>query len=163
MTQLEMLSERLGQVLLTREWTVTTAESCTGGGIGAAITDTAGSSAWFEQGFITYSNEAKIQALGVSDNTLSEHGAVSEQTVLEMAKGAACSAKAKCAVSVSGIAGPGGATSGKPVGTVWFGFYVNGQLSASHRVFSGNRQAVRNQAVEFALTSLIEILDNMPD
>ncbi len=114
------LSEKIGRALKARGATVTTAESCTGGWIAKAITDIAGSSAWFERGFVTYSNEAKSQMIGVSEATLRDNGAVSEPVVVEMAIGALRAARADYAISVSGVAGPDGGSVEKPVGTVWF-------------------------------------------
>ncbi len=126
-SELMQLSEKIGRALKARGATVTTAESCTGGWIAKAITDIAGSSAWFERGFVTYSNEAKSQMIGVSEATLRDNGAVSEPVVVEMAIGA-CAARADYAISVSGVAGPDGGSVEKPVGTVWFGVAsVSGQ------------------------------------
>ena len=114
------LAQQLGETLQRLGWQVTCAESCTGGGIGYAITSTSGSSSWFKSGYITYSNEAKHSLLGVSEQTLIDHGAVSQPVVEQMALGAAKAAGANVAVSVSGIAGPDGGSAGKPVGLVWF-------------------------------------------
>lgn len=118
-SELMRLSEQVGLALKARGATVTTAESCTGGWLAKAITDTAGSSAWFERGFVTYSNEAKAQMIGVREETLAQHGAVSEPVVVEMAIGALKAARADFAVAISGIAGPDGGSEEKPVGTVW--------------------------------------------
>ncbi len=149
------LSQRVGNGLGQLGATVTTAESCTGGWIAKVITDVAGSSAWFERGFVTYSNEAKHQLIGVNESTLEAYGAVSKGVVLEMAQGALAAAKADYAVSVSGIAGPDGGTPEKPVGTVWFGFAdKHGRTLAKVQRFDGDRDAVRRQATEFALQSL---------
>ncbi|WP_336819604.1 nicotinamide-nucleotide amidase [Cedecea sp. MMO-103] len=149
------LSQRVGNGLGQLGATVTTAESCTGGWIAKVITDVAGSSAWFERGFVTYSNEAKHQLIGVNETTLEAYGAVSKGVVLEMAQGALAVAKADYAVSVSGIAGPDGGTPEKPVGTVWFGFTdKHGRTLAKVQRFDGDRDAVRRQATEFALQSL---------
>lgn len=117
-TELMQLSERIGQALKARGATLTTAESCTGGWVAKVITDIAGSSAWFERGFVTYSNEAKAQMIGVQPDTLDAHGAVSEPVVVEMAIGALKAARADYAISISGIAGPDGGSEAKPVGTV---------------------------------------------
>lgn len=152
------LAQSLGDTLLAKGWYITCAESCTGGGIGFAITSTAGSSSWFNKGFITYSNQVKQDMLGVAESTIIEHGAVSAKTVEEMANGAAKMASAKVAISVSGIAGPDGGTPNKPVGTVWFGFYVNGQTMSKKQQFNGNREAVRIKAIEFALSNIINLL-----
>lgn len=156
---IDQLAELLGQKLLARNWTISCAESCTGGGIGYAITSVSGSSSWFKQGIISYANEAKQQLLGVDAQTLTQWGAVSEQTVVEMAHGAAQVAKAQVAISVSGIAGPDGGTADKPVGTVWFGFAVDGQVSAVKQLFKGNRQQVRLKAIEFALARVIRLIE----
>lgn len=151
------LSQRVGQALAQRNATVTTAESCTGGWIAKTLTDIAGSSAWFEQGFVTYSNEAKQKMIGVSSHTLENHGAVSEAVVREMALGARLAAEADFALSVSGIAGPDGGSEAKPVGTVWFGFAdKQGQVVACVQRFSGDREAVRYQATQYALQYLWE-------
>ena len=145
------LAAQLGQLLLTRHWHISCAESCTGGGIGYAITAISGSSAWFKQGIISYANEAKENVLNVDRHTLVTYGAVSQQTVEAMAQGAAMLANAQVAVAVSGIAGPDGGSVEKPVGTVWFGFFVDGEVTSSCQLFTGDRQSVREQAVDFAL------------
>ncbi|NRQ44033.1 nicotinamide-nucleotide amidohydrolase family protein [Rheinheimera sp. YQF-2] len=152
------LATELGQLLLRKKWTITTAESCTGGGIGYWLTAVPGSSAYVDRGFITYSNKAKQQLLAVRSATLLQFGAVSEQTVREMAEGAAKAANANMAIAVSGIAGPDGGSVYKPVGTVCFGFCVNGNVASSHLVFAGDRQQVRQQAIDYALKQSIELL-----
>lgn len=152
------LATQLGQVLLSKNWQISCAESCTGGGIAYAITSTAGSSAWFNRSFVTYSNEAKQQLLGVTNATLEQHGAVSRETVLEMAAGTAKAANAEVALSVSGIAGPGGGSDDKPVGTVWFGFAVGDNFSSEKVVFAGDRYQVREQAIEHSLTRALQLL-----
>lgn len=153
--QLKQLSAIIGQRLLQRQATVTTAESCTGGWIAKVFTDIAGSSAWFERAFITYSNDAKQQMVGVADNSLRQWGAVSEQVVKEMAEGALKAANASFAIAVSGIAGPDGGTAEKPVGTVWFGFAAAGSETVTKRyIFQGDREAVRRQTVAMALQVL---------
>lgn len=154
--QLMMLSAALGQALKQQGATVTTAESCTGGWIAKVLTDIAGSSAWFERGFVTYSNQAKSSLVGVNAATLAQWGAVSEAVVCEMAEGALQAANADFAVSVSGIAGPDGGSAEKPVGTVWFAFAQRGgQTLARHQLFTGDREAVRRQATAFALNTLL--------
>lgn len=154
-SELMQLSEKIGRALKARGATVTTAESCTGGWIAKAITDIAGSSAWFERGFVTYSNEAKSQMIGVSEATLLDHGAVSEPVVVEMAIGALRAARADYAISVSGIAGPDGGSAEKPVGTVWFGVAsASGQGVTQRECFAGDREAVRRQATAYALNLL---------
>ena len=160
--QLTQLSRDIGELLLARHATVTTAESCTGGWIAKIITDIAGSSAWFQRGFVTYSNDAKQQMIGVSAQSLAAYGAVSEEVVREMAQGALQEAAADFAVSVSGIAGPGGGSDDKPVGTVWFGFATaQSEVLTQCCHFSGDREAVRRQATAFALQTLsVQILKN---
>ena len=154
-SEIMQLSEKIGRALKARGATVTTAESCTGGWIAKAITDIAGSSAWFERGFVTYSNEAKSQMIGVSEATLRDNGAVSEPVVVEMAIGALRAARADYAISVSGVAGPDGGSVEKPVGTVWFGVAsVSGQGVTRRECFSGDRESVRRQATEYALKTL---------
>jgi len=153
----ERLCAQLAAKLLERQWRLVTAESCTGGGIAAACTDLAGSSQWFECGFVTYSNEAKQRDLGVSEATLMAHGAVSEETVSAMVAGAL--RYGDLAVAVSGIAGPGGAVAGKPVGTVWIGWGAKADIQTECIVFSGDRAAVRQQTVQRALQNLYEYLD----
>jgi nicotinamide-nucleotide amidase len=152
--QLQARAARLGDLLLERAWTVTTAESCTGGWIAKVLTDVAGSSQWFSRGFVTYSNEAKAEMLGVPPADLEVHGAVSEQVVAAMVAGAARAARSECAVAVSGIAGPGGDVPGKPVGTVWFAWLAPGVLETRMQCFDGDREAVRRQSVARALEGL---------
>ncbi|MBG2705795.1 nicotinamide-nucleotide amidase [Klebsiella oxytoca] len=154
-SELMQLSEQVGPALNARGATVTTAESCTGGWVAKTLTDIAGSSAWFERGFVTYSNEAKSQMIGVSEATLLDHGAVSEPVVVEMAIGALRAARADYAISVSGIAGPDGGSAEKPVGTVWFGVAsASGQGVTQRECFAGDREAVRRQATAYALNLL---------
>lgn len=158
--QSQLLSEAVGKALLARGWTLASAESCTGGGLAAAITDIAGSSQWFERGFITYSNQAKQDMLGVSTETLMACGAVSEATVREMANGALAHSQAQVAVAVSGIAGPDGGTPEKPVGMVCLAWGLSGKPAAvCTEYFSGDRQSVRMQAVQRALQGLLDILE----
>lgn len=155
-TQLDTLSRLVGDHLAARGWRLVTAESCTGGWVAEVVTATAGSSGWFDCGFITYSNEAKQALLGVSPITLARHGAVSEATTAAMVRGALERAEADVALSISGIAGPGGGSADKPVGTVCFGWGHNGlppQTATCH--FDGDREAIRRQAVVFALDELI--------
>ncbi|PVZ85664.1 nicotinamide-nucleotide amidase [Serratia sp. S1B] len=155
--QLYKLSISVGQRLKNRGQWITCAESCTGGGIAKAITDIAGSSAYFDRGFVTYSNAAKHELLGVENETLAAYGAVSEQVVREMALGALSAAKADLALSVSGIAGPDGGSEQKPVGTVWFGFAERGgRVLACRKQFTGDRDAVRLQATIFSLQMALE-------
>ena len=146
------LAAGVGRGLLARDWRVATAESCTGGGLAAALTDIPGSSQWFERGYVTYSNLAKQQDLGVSANTLEVHGAVSSAVVLEMAAGALRASGADLALSVSGVAGPDGGTVAKPVGLVWFALARRtGPALSEMRQFPGDRAAVRRAAVRRAL------------
>ncbi|GGF74711.1 CinA family protein [Alteromonas lipolytica] len=144
----------IGDVLRQRGWTVSCAESCTGGGIAYALTSVAGSSDWFRQSFVTYSNTAKHALVGVEQATLEQFGAVSSQVVLEMAEGTAREAQAECALAVSGIAGPGGGSTEKPVGTVWFGIHIDGKTDSVVQQFDGDREAVRTQAIAFAIATL---------
>jgi len=152
------LAERVGRRLLRRGQFVTTAESCTGGWIAKALTDVAGSSEWFAEGFVTYSNEAKTRTLGVRGVTLKREGAVSEAVVRAMAAGALARSGATLAVAVTGIAGPGGAVPGKPVGTVWFCWAqrqgARVRMRAERKQFRGNREAVRRSTVRWALSRL---------
>lgn len=150
-------SRVLGKFLSDRNLTATTAESCTGGGIACAITAVSGSSGWFNQAYVTYSNGAKQKLVGVSAETLERHGAVSRETVREMAAGARKAAGADVAVSVSGIAGPTGGTAEKPVGLVWFGFAAGDSVITEFRHFAGDRASVRRQAVLFALRRLFAV------
>ena len=152
------LCERLAQALQARGWMLATAESCTGGMIAAACTDLSGSSNWFERGFVTYSNAAKTELLGVDPALIAQHGAVSEQVARAMAFGAVRHSKAQVSVAVTGVAGPTGGTPHKPVGTVWFGFQVDGQLSSETRRFAGDRAAVRAATVEHALQTMLDLL-----
>ncbi|MDE2607386.1 MAG: CinA family protein [Burkholderiales bacterium] len=152
------LCERLAQQLLARGWMLATAESCTGGLIAAACTDLSGSSNWFERGFVTYSNEAKTELLGVDPALIAQHGAVSEVVARAMAFGAVRHAHAQVGVAVTGVAGPTGGSADKPVGTVWFGFQVDGRLTSETRRFDGDRAAVRAATVEHALRRLLELL-----
>jgi nicotinamide-nucleotide amidase len=136
-----------------------TAESCTGGGVASAVTEIAGSSAWFDRGFVTYSNQAKVEMLGVAPDTLAHFGAVSEATVREMVAGALRYSHANIALAVSGIAGPGGGTPEKPVGSVWFAWGVKGEVSISRlHHLAGNRAQIREQAVRIALHGVLELL-----
>ena len=161
MPELQQLAEQLGNALLRRGWKVALAESCTGGWVAKCLTDIAGSSAWFDRGFVTYSNAAKREMLGVSAETLDTAGAVSEPTVLAMAAGALAHSEADLALAISGIAGPGGAVPGKPVGTVCFAWAVKGALQQSDtKYFSGDREAVRRQSVAHGLRGLIDVLGN---
>lgn len=150
----------LADALRARGETLATAESCTGGLIAAACTSVAGSSDWFERGFVTYSNEAKVESLGVPAALIAAHGAVSEPVVRAMAEGALAHSKAQWSVAVTGIAGPGGAVPGKPVGTVWLALAHRGVVSLAERLqLDGDRSAVREQTVQRALMQLRASLD----
>lgn len=154
----EQLSIELGHCLQHLGWRIATAESCTGGGVAAAITATAGSSAWFEYGLVTYANKAKQQLLGVSQQSLDDQGAVSEPVVTEMARGAIQLSGADIVVAISGIAGPGGATPTKPVGTVWFAWLTaKGDLKTQVQHIQGDRTAVQRGAVAHALQVALDI------
>jgi len=156
---LEQLSEHVGQRLLAKRLMLVTAESCTGGWIAQCITDIAGSSQWFDRGFVTYSNQAKQDMLGVSAETLATYGAVSEQTVVEMVQGALNNSQAEIAVAVSGIAGPTGGTSDKPVGLVWHAWAArNSQPVTQREQYLGDRKQVRQQTVESALNGILRVL-----
>ncbi len=161
--KIAILVKQLAERLIQKNKKLTTAESCTGGGIAKVLTDLAGSSDWFERGFVTYSNHAKQEMLGVQEATLDNSGAVSQETVIEMALGALENSRADVSLSVSGIAGPGGGSDEKPVGLVWFGWAVKEEansniLSSAKQLFKGDRESVRLQAVEFALSELNKLL-----
>jgi len=152
----EQLATELGAALRARGWLCATAESCTGGLVAGAITDIAGSSEWFDRGYVTYSNEAKIAMLAVPPETIAVHGAVSEPTAQAMAIGALAQSRAHAAVAVTGIAGPGGGVPGKPVGTVCFAWAArDGETRVETRHLSGDRAAVREASFEIALEGLI--------
>jgi nicotinamide-nucleotide amidase len=155
----DILAAQIGGLLKSHGLMLATAESCTGGGVAQAVTGIAGSSAWFERGFVTYSNLSKRQMLGVSEETLKQHGAVSEAVVREMAEGALRHSGAQVALAVSGIAGPDGGTPDKPVGTVWFAWALRDGLAFArmHRL-DGNRAEVRTKAVRIALQGVVELL-----
>lgn len=149
---------RVADLLLKNNWSLVTAESCTGGLIAAACTDLAGSSNWFERGFVTYSNAAKTQALGVDTELIEKEGAVSEAVARAMATGALQHSHAQVAVAVTGVAGPTGGSKLKPVGTVWFGFATPAATITEVRHFDGDRAAVRTASVAHALQRLTELL-----
>ena len=157
-TALLDLIARLAQRLRARGWTMASAESCTGGLIAAACTELAGSSDWFERGFVTYSNQAKTDMLGVSAELIRDHGAVSEPVARAMASGAVSHSLARCALSVTGVAGPTGGSADKPVGTVWFGWSTPAGVFAERQRFNGDRAAVRRASVAHALGGLLQRL-----
>ncbi len=166
MTRLLLNSERyeqdlrglLADSLLKRSWMLATAESCTGGLIAAACTDLAGSSQWFERGFVTYSNAAKTELLGVDATLIARDGAVSESVVRAMAHGALDRSQAQVAVAVTGVAGPGGGSAAKPVGTVWLAWATPHGTTSEAQLFSGDRAAVRAATVQHALRQLLTLL-----
>jgi nicotinamide-nucleotide amidase len=158
-TKLINLSQKLGELLLKNKCFLATAESCTGGLLASAITSIPGSSQWFERGFITYSNEAKEEMLGVKRISLNQFGAVSESVVKEMAEGACSHSHAQLSMAITGIAGPDGGSLEKPIGTVWFGFRnLDGKTQTSHQCFTGSRQAIQEAAAVFALQYMIDHL-----
>lgn len=152
------LATELGTALKTRGWMLALAESCTGGWAAQVATAVPGSSTWFERGFVTYSNAAKTEMLGVLTQTIEQHGAVSEQTACAMALGALKQSHAQIAAAITGIAGPDGGSAEKPVGTVWFAWAASSGLLVSEiHHFAGDRDAVRRQAVETALRGVIKL------
>ena len=157
------LVQDIAQRLTARGALLATAESCTGGWAAQALTALAGSSNWFERGFVTYSNAAKEEMLGVRPETLARHGAVSEETAREMALGALSHSRAVVALAITGVAGPSGGTRDKPVGMVCFAWAAKGGSPRSEtRHFGGDREAVRRQSVERALAGVLELLDEAP-
>ncbi len=153
------LSQQLGEALQRKGAILTTAESCTGGGVATAVTEVAGSSSWFDRAFVTYSNAAKMEMLFVKPETLDQHGAVSEAVVIEMARGALKHSLASVGVAISGVAGPGGGSEEKPVGTVCFAWVSEqGWQKVETRQFEGDRAQVREYAVEHAMRSLLDHL-----
>ncbi len=148
---------QLAAALQKKGWMLATAESCTGGLIAAACTDLPGSSNWFERGFVSYSNHAKSELLDVDPALIAQHGAVSEVVARAMALGAVRRSRAQVSVAVTGVAGPTGGSRDKPVGTVWFGFMVDGQLSSEVQQFKGDRAAVRAATVQHALARLLAL------
>lgn len=159
MSEIIELATRAGQLLRAKGLLLTTAESCTGGGVAQAITEVAGSSEWFDCGFVTYSNASKTEMLNVSPALIAQHGAVSEEIAAVMAEGAIANSNAHVSVSTTGIAGPTGAVPGKPVGTVCFAWSWRGHTHTERLVFAGDRQAVREQSVLHALKGLIRTLE----
>ena len=156
---METLAKNIGARLKSAGEQLATAESCTGGWVAQVVTAVAGSSAWFERGFVTYSNSAKQELLGVRSETLARHGAVSEETAREMALGALARSKAGVAVAVTGIAGPSGGSPDKPVGTVCFAWADRRGARSETRHFSGDRESVRRQSVVHALEGVLRTLD----
>ena len=156
---MEELAKALGQKLKRAGAMLVTAESCTGGWVAQAVTSVAGSSEWFERGFVTYSNDAKQELLGVKPSTLKNHGAVSEQTAIEMAQGALARSKGTLALAVTGVAGPGGGSREKPVGMVCFAWADEHTARTETRRFDGDRESVRRQSVIHALEGVFKALD----
>jgi nicotinamide-nucleotide amidase len=155
---LQLCSE-LARLLRAKQWLLATAESCTGGLIAAACTDLAGSSDWFERGFVTYSNPSKVEMLGVAAPLIASHGAVSEAVARAMAQGALQRARAQVCVAVTGVAGPGGGSADKPVGTVWFAWGLPAGVMSEVQHFAGDRAAVRAATVQHALNRLVTLLE----
>ncbi|HJS78659.1 MAG TPA: CinA family protein [Burkholderiales bacterium] len=156
---MEDLAKRLGERLAASGQVLAIAESCTGGWVAQAVTAIAGSSDWFDRGFVTYSNDAKQEMLGVRADTLARHGAVSEQTAREMAQGALARSKATVALAVTGVAGPGGGSAEKPVGMVCFAWASRQTIRTETIHFSGDRESVRRQSVIHALEGVLKGLD----
>jgi len=157
MNTTEELSRTAGKFLIEHKLKLSVAESCTGGLLGASLTDIAGSSAYFRGGVIAYDNQIKHQLLGVEEPILDRYGAVSDQTVIAMAKGVCKLFNTECAISVSGIAGPDGGTDQKPVGLVYIGIAVNERIESIRYIFSGNRQQIRSQTVKASLEQFLRI------
>lgn len=155
---LQALAARVGAALESRGLRMAAAESCTGGWIAKVLTDVAGSSQWFDGGVVAYSNAAKTALLGVGNDLLAAHGAVSEEVVRAMAEGARSRFASELAVAVSGIAGPGGGTADKPVGTVHFAWAAPSGTTAARRIFAGGRESVRRQTVALALERLVDLV-----
>jgi nicotinamide-nucleotide amidase len=155
-----MSAQKVAQRLKARGAVIVTAESCTGGWVAQELTAIAGSSLWFDRGFVTYSNEAKQEMLGVRAETLKTHGAVSEETAIEMAQGALKHSRGTVALAITGVAGPAGGTPAKPVGTVCFAWATKGRPArAETKRFSGDREAVRRQSVDYSLDRVLQVLD----
>jgi len=150
----------LSHVLLQKQWMLASAESCTGGMVAAACTDLAGSSAWFERGFVTYSNAAKTQQLGVDAALITQHGAVSEAVARAMAQGALLHSKAQVTLAITGVAGPAGGTLDKPVGTVWFAWAMPEGIHSELRHFEGDRAAVRQASALHSLLGLLNLIES---
>lgn len=157
--QSNKLITQIAQQLLQHDWKLATAESCTAGGLAYALTSLAGSSAWFDRGFVTYSNHSKEELVHVKHETLVQYGAVSSETVSEMAVGALENSQAQISIAITGIAGPDGGTPDKPVGLVWFGIVsINKPVETYRHIFQGDRQDIREQSIDEALTFLLNSL-----
>jgi nicotinamide-nucleotide amidase len=156
---LHEVTQELASVLIKNNWCLSTAESCTGGMVAASITELAGSSEWFERGYVTYSNQAKSQDIDVSQNLIEQHGAVSDQVARAMALGAKQNSGSDIALSITGIAGPTGGSPEKPVGTVCFAWLLaNDQMISETKHFEGDRQKIRQQACDFSLRKLLSLV-----
>ena len=160
--QTQQAVARLSHVLMQKHWMLASAESCTGGIVAAACTDLAGSSAWFERGFVTYSNAAKTQQLGVDAALINQHGAVSEAVARAMAQGALLHSKAQVTLAITGVAGPAGGTLDKPVGTVWFAWATPEGVHSEVRHFEGDRAAVRQASTLHSLLGLLRLIERAP-
>ncbi|MBN4080349.1 CinA family protein [Beggiatoa alba] len=154
-------TKQIGRILTNRGWYIACAESCTGGWLAKSLTDVAGSSGWFERGYVTYSNRAKQEMLGVLLVSLDRFGAVSETVVKQMATGVCINAKTEVSLAISGIAGPAGGSNETPVGLVWFAWSINGQLETYSEVFAGDREAIRQQAVDLGIDKLLGYLETV--
>lgn len=159
MTSKLELAEKVGASLKAKKLLLSVAESCTGGGICQALTEIAGSSEWFDCGFVPYSNSSKTEMLDIAAALIAQHGAVSEEIAAAMAEGAIANSEAHVSLSTTGIAGPGGAVPGKPVGTICFGWRVAGVTHTERKVFIGDRNAVREQTIEHALNKLLRYIE----
>jgi nicotinamide-nucleotide amidase len=157
--EIDNLAERVGRALQAKGYLLATAESCTGGGISQAVTEIAGSTGWFDCGFVVYSNASKTELVDVPAAMLAQHGAVSEEVAAAMAQGALANSNAHVALSTTGIAGPSGAVPGKPVGTVCFGWARGDHVHTERLVFQGDRHAVREQTVKHALEGLLRFIE----
>ena len=147
-------AKKLSELLISKNMSIAVAESCTGGSISSSLTSIPGASTYFNCGFITYSNQSKVNMLGVDPKTIELYGAVSEKVAYEMAMGAGQNSQSDLALSVTGIAGPSGGTPGKPVGTVCFGFFIDGNVETTTQFFSGVRSEIVSESIAFALTEL---------
>ncbi|NDV22444.1 CinA family protein [Desulfovibrio sp. JC022] len=155
---IESIVPSIGKILVGKGWTMSTAESCTGGLVAATLTDFSGSSAWFSGAIVAYSNEVKMAQLHVPETAIMEHGAVSEPVVRAMAEGVSKTLNVDVGISLSGIAGPTGGTPDKPVGTVWMGWHINGKTYAEKFIFSGDRMSVKHQSLQTVLETLHQLL-----
>lgn len=156
---LHVITQALAKVLIKNNWHLSTAESCTGGMVAANITELAGSSDWFERGYVTYSNQSKSEDIDVSQNLIEQHGAVSDQVARAMALGAKQNSGSDLSLSITGIAGPTGGSPEKPIGTVCFAWALaNDQIVSETKHFEGNRQQIRQQACDFSLRKLLDLL-----